>query len=329
MGISIKSRKMLWGRSGNCCAFPECRKELVMEVEDSNNVSIIGEEAHIVAKGKKGARGNGVLTSAERDQYENLILLCRLHHKIIDDNPSLYPIQKLHVLKNEHEQWVRGNLTFDQAKQKDEETYSEYLDKLLEYLSIPQYTKWTETLLDGDPKLPQSIHSNLEQAASYLLSRIWKYRYPALEGAFENVRFVVNDFLYIFNYYSLPNHNETVYYTEKFYRIRSWNEELYDRLLEKYKFHIKFVEDLILELTRSLNYLFEQVRVHLYPTFRIREGALIVNAGPFPDQDWDKVRVEYRPEEITNGLYPGWKAFLEIRHTRDRYIGEGIENIYL
>jgi len=33
------------------------------------------------------------------DEYENLILLCRNHHKIIDDNPENYSVENLIELK--------------------------------------------------------------------------------------------------------------------------------------------------------------------------------------------------------------------------------------
>ena len=31
MSISLKTHKMLWGRAANKCAFPECRKDLVVD----------------------------------------------------------------------------------------------------------------------------------------------------------------------------------------------------------------------------------------------------------------------------------------------------------
>ena len=47
------------------------------------------------------------------DSYDNLILLCRNHHKEIDDisNVSIYTKEKLHQIKHEHEKWVSESLT--------------------------------------------------------------------------------------------------------------------------------------------------------------------------------------------------------------------------
>ncbi len=49
---------MLWGRSGNMCAFPECKKELVMDESETDDPSVIGEEAHIVGRKQTGPRGD-------------------------------------------------------------------------------------------------------------------------------------------------------------------------------------------------------------------------------------------------------------------------------
>ena len=47
------------------------------------------------------------------DSYDNLILLCRNHHKEIDDinNVSIYTKEMLHQIKHEHEKWVSESLT--------------------------------------------------------------------------------------------------------------------------------------------------------------------------------------------------------------------------
>ncbi|MGH3561088.1 MAG: hypothetical protein ACRDTN_04610 [Mycobacterium sp.] len=44
------------------------------------------------------------------DGYDNRILLCRVHHRIIDEQPHEYTVKKLRELKSRHEQWVRERL---------------------------------------------------------------------------------------------------------------------------------------------------------------------------------------------------------------------------
>lgn len=108
MAVSDKTRKVLWGRSGNRCAI--CRRLLVMNATDSDTESVIGDECHIVAHEPDGPRGDSSLTAEERDNYPNLILLCKVHHKLVDDQPNTYPVERLEEIKRRHEIWVRETL---------------------------------------------------------------------------------------------------------------------------------------------------------------------------------------------------------------------------
>lgn len=56
MGISPKTHKMLWGHAANRCAFPDCRLELMMDVSETDDPSLVGEECRIVARELKGPR---------------------------------------------------------------------------------------------------------------------------------------------------------------------------------------------------------------------------------------------------------------------------------
>jgi hypothetical protein len=109
MTITDKTRKILWARSGNRCAI--CRRELVNESTEIDDEAIIGEECHIVAREVNGPRGNSPLPIDERDKLANLILLCRNHHKEIDDQFNTFTVEVLKKIKAEHESWVREKLT--------------------------------------------------------------------------------------------------------------------------------------------------------------------------------------------------------------------------
>jgi hypothetical protein len=109
MAITDKTRKILWARSGNRCAI--CGRELVNESTEIDDEAIIGEECHIVAREINGPRGNSPLPIDERDKPGNLILLCRNHHKKIDDQSNTFTVEVLKKIKAEHETWVREKLT--------------------------------------------------------------------------------------------------------------------------------------------------------------------------------------------------------------------------
>lgn len=110
MGITLKTHKMLWARSANRCALPSCRRVLVENETETDDASIVGDEAHIVARENDGPRGISDLTLEQRDKYDNLILMCKIHHKQIDDQEMKYTVEVLHRMKLEHIDWVNKNL---------------------------------------------------------------------------------------------------------------------------------------------------------------------------------------------------------------------------
>lgn len=108
MPISDKTRKMLWGRSGNRCAV--CHRELLIEATSNDSESVIGDECHIVSGRPKGPRYDPAYPANNLDEPSNLILLCRVHHKMVDDQCAEYPADRLQTLKEKHEEWVASHL---------------------------------------------------------------------------------------------------------------------------------------------------------------------------------------------------------------------------
>ena len=105
MPISDRDRKILWGRAANQCAM--CRAELVQE-HPSGSLALVGDECHIVSPRTDGPRGIAVPgPHPELDAYDNLILLCAVDHRRIDQLPDEFPIDALRALKLSHELWQR------------------------------------------------------------------------------------------------------------------------------------------------------------------------------------------------------------------------------
>jgi hypothetical protein len=99
--ITERTRKILWARAGGRCSI--CRVQLVSEATDTDDPSVFGEEAHIVAQSSNGPRAGYV---ANVDAYDNLILLCRRHHKQVDDQVAHFTVECLRDIKRAHEEWV-------------------------------------------------------------------------------------------------------------------------------------------------------------------------------------------------------------------------------
>jgi len=102
--------KVLWWSSRGMCAFPGCRKELVVEATPADPAKPIGKVAHIVASSDKGPRGDPNYPSELKDEEDNLILLCPDHHDRVDGQPNTYTCDDLRKWKRDHAKWAKRRL---------------------------------------------------------------------------------------------------------------------------------------------------------------------------------------------------------------------------
>lgn len=91
--------KRLFAVSGNRCAFPNCPLSLV----DRPSGKVIGKVCHIKARQPGGPRYDPDQTEAERHGFDNLVLMCPIHHDVIDSDVESYSVQRLVKIKLEHE----------------------------------------------------------------------------------------------------------------------------------------------------------------------------------------------------------------------------------
>jgi len=96
-GASTSTIKRLFALSGNRCAFPKCEAPMAL------NDTLVGEICHIKGNKPDAARYDPSQTPAERHDYDNLILLCAPHHKVIDDDEESYTVARLCKMKADHE----------------------------------------------------------------------------------------------------------------------------------------------------------------------------------------------------------------------------------
>ncbi len=95
MAVSSRTEKILWSKSGSRCSFPRCPRKLVADATRLDDNVVLGETAHIVARTRDGSRGQFSPPGGDIDAYDNLILLCDEHHKLIDGQPNTYTVEKL------------------------------------------------------------------------------------------------------------------------------------------------------------------------------------------------------------------------------------------
>jgi hypothetical protein len=310
--------------------------ELVMDRTGSDDESIVGDIAHIVARDEDGEAGprsvdsllpeekeRYVLLISNRNKYVNLLVLCKNHHKQVDDQPSAYPVAKLLEIKESHEASVRESLgTFDPVKQRDDELYADYVDRWDKLVGLRDWISWTGGIFyGGQPRISKDMDVKLEEARTWLLNRVWPHRYPALEQALMQFRWVLEDFQMLFREYAEKLGDDQLI-TEKFYK-RVYRRPDYDLdylhyVERKYDYHVYLVEDLALELTRTANRVCDEVRANIDPTFMLEEGRLMIREGPGVDLKWTAYIVEYEPNE----KYSGLDNFKEERKSRTRHFAE-------
>jgi formylglycine-generating enzyme required for sulfatase activity len=96
-GPTTATIKRLFSVAGNRCAFPGCTATLVI------GDTVTAEICHIKAQSGGGPRYDPAQTDEERHAFENLLLLCPSHHKVVDQNPDEYTVERLCEIKVAHE----------------------------------------------------------------------------------------------------------------------------------------------------------------------------------------------------------------------------------
>ena len=98
--IPQRTLKVLFARSMNQCAFPGCAATIV----DPKDDVVYGEVCHIEGVEPGSARYNPQRDANTLNDYDNLILLCERHHKLVDAEPERYTVPYLRQIKAAHEQ---------------------------------------------------------------------------------------------------------------------------------------------------------------------------------------------------------------------------------
>lgn len=322
MALSIKTNRMVWGRAASRCSYPECRLELVIDSLETDDPSLVGETAHIVAEQPGGPRGDSSLTLEQRNTYSNLILLCNVHHKLVDDQTATYTVERLQSMKANHEEWVHSKLSeFDSKRQQEDELWAGYIVQWQTKCCLDEWLAETSHLFSPIPEVRTEFLGQLDQLRNWLLSRVWPESRAPIRKALENFRMVLNDLLLEFRRRKAREEQGGFVVTEQFYKIREWDEVMYGRLLKQFEFHVDLIHDLTFELTRAANYVCDQVRENLDRTYRIESGVLLASRSA--GMKWYTIRTEYRSEERTEFPYPGLKAFMDARISRSYCVGQG------
>lgn len=97
----------LWVLSGGRCEFPSCN-ELVWRDDLTLQEDNFAHVAHIIAASPTGPRGDSELSPELQKDYDNLLLLCLKHSKLVDGrNAEGYTVEQLKEYKAKHEERIQ------------------------------------------------------------------------------------------------------------------------------------------------------------------------------------------------------------------------------
>ncbi len=274
MSISTKDNKILWAKAAGRCSMKDCRKEVIVASEDltSEKKTLIGENCHIVGEKntKESPRGLSSLSEKERNSYTNLILLCRNHHRIIDQDEEIWTIERLHQIKDEHELWVETSLSV--AENKDDIWYVDLINLITEELHLE---KWDPIC---DHALRHIVYEKficgINHISHYIFRAVFPKKRLLLEEKIKNLDNHASKFSKHFMSNAEPAEDE-------WFRAKTFYKDIYPnpnyhRDLDKYNQWQKISLDLLFNFVVALNEFSNQVREEINPDYLKYQGKFVV-----------------------------------------------------
>ena len=103
-GVTAFTRSVLWAKAAGRCEYTGCNKPLIGDLISGAEDRNFGFVAHVVAETPTGPRGDVARSALLRNDVNNLMLMCHVHHKLIDvDQVEQHPEQRLIAMKVAHE----------------------------------------------------------------------------------------------------------------------------------------------------------------------------------------------------------------------------------
>jgi hypothetical protein len=122
MSVSCVPEKVkirLWGQAAGRCEYEGCNKPLWLDevTKAQFNSAYV---AHIIADKPGGPRGDGQLSEKLKDNISNLMLLCDVHHRLVDkEEVESYPVERLRYMKRIHEERIELLSSLQTEKQSE------------------------------------------------------------------------------------------------------------------------------------------------------------------------------------------------------------------
>jgi hypothetical protein len=316
MSMLEKDIKLLWGRAAERCSFPECRMKLTQDKKLSSDGFPLGEQAHIIGESKSAPRGESNLSDDEKNSYFNRILLCPNHHTIIDKNPEDYSIEKLHLIKDQHELWVESTLSEnkDMRKTAEKVIYADLIDTAVEACQFDSWDKWASRALSTNMNWDEEAHKRLFEFLNKIIGTVWPKTLPELECSLKKLTYEIYEAVQTFmEHCDFSKRKNGILVEELFYKSRGWIEDdnEYQQLFNEYKAWHDKCENHVIEATKAANWFADIVRRDVNPLFFAIKGKFFVIMGPYDGLAFRSYFFEYTEEEKKKNLHlceQGWSV---------------------
>jgi hypothetical protein len=276
MPFEPKDVKLLWCKAAGRCSMPDCRRPLVADSENLPETLVLGEMAHIVGEknSKKSPRGLSSLRVEDRNRYPNLILLCAHHHTVIDKDIASWPIERLHVVKRDHEIWIEEQLggTVDQKIQ----IYQDFIDRVAMSLQLEKW-EWV-----CDCLFRQIMHIDYPDGIYQLDFELFRANLPGLDVEFEDsLKNLVQRARVYLDFYmsdaSIVPGDPRIMNSKRYKDVPHEDFELKDKLIQEYNLWERNCTMLLFNFVRAINEFSEIVRRKLRPEFFLLKGKFCVH----------------------------------------------------
>ena len=158
---TVATIKRLFAVSGNQCAFEKCELPLV----DKFSGKVTGRICHINARRENGPRFDSTQTEEENMNFDNLILMCPIHHDVIDSDVKSYTRDRLIELKESHEQ------KFANSTENIDDDKANKLIKNINIESIKIGSYFSNSNVSHNQIANQIVNNNTESSKLYILER--------------------------------------------------------------------------------------------------------------------------------------------------------------
>jgi hypothetical protein len=151
-------------RSSGYCMRPECHRDLFPMFE-TGEITSVEELAHIIGQKEDGPRGDHPLPLDQRDEYQNILVLCPYCHSIIDKNPRLFPDDLLLSWKARHEDEIAncfGVRRYDNRLGLDDAVSTLLIENRVTFQTYGPFSeKWTDPLANAAVSWVRAVRTQI------------------------------------------------------------------------------------------------------------------------------------------------------------------------